>query len=135
MNDVLIKRFQETDKNPPKNTIKQTLFRVIPSDNHLIIQLECTGKGGGGCAGHKSYNEIDTISRAESSRTTSLDQVSLRPSFLTSAFSPRLDTNVPISSYTTEAYKQEPFPPVRLIFVHLIEIIGLDNNAHDHGDP
>lgn len=46
-NDVLIKRFQEIDKNPPKNTIKQTLFRVIPSDNHLIIQLECTGKGGG----------------------------------------------------------------------------------------
>lgn len=65
-------------------------------------------QGRGGCAGHKSYNEIDTISR-----TTSLDQVSLRPSFLTSAFSPRLDTNVPISSYTSEAYKQEPFPPIR----------------------
>lgn len=27
------------------------------------------------------------------------------------------------------------FPHVRFILVHLIEIIGPGNNAHDHGDP
>lgn len=71
-------RFQETTIRVLQNTRCSKLFpKLIPPDNHLIIQLECTGNGG--CPGHKSYNKIHTISRQTSFSSTEFSYVRISP--------------------------------------------------------